>query len=85
MQLKVHKSKENLSFRNVIITIVVSNNIGGPSQRFISKTIGGTRYLMGKVVMQRIHVDLIGENIWGRLPWKMWSNAMDETNYSLLL
>jgi len=28
---------------------------------------------MGKAIMQKIHVDLTGENIWGGLPWKTWS------------
>jgi len=31
MQLKAHKSKENLSFRNALLTFIVSNNSGGPS------------------------------------------------------
>jgi hypothetical protein len=35
MQLKAHKSKENLSFRNAILIAIVLNNNGGPSQRFI--------------------------------------------------
>ncbi len=71
MQLKVHKSKENVSFRNALLIVVVSNNSGRPSQRFISRTIGGTKYLMGKAIMRRIHVDLTRENIWGGFPWKM--------------
>jgi hypothetical protein len=83
--LKAHKSKENLSFKNAFLTVVVSNNNGGPSQRFISKTIGGTKYLMGKVVMQKIHVDLIGENIWGGLSWKMRLDVTDEIDHQLIL
>jgi hypothetical protein len=85
IQLKAHKSKENLSFKNAILIAIVSNNNGGPSQRFISKTIGGTRYFMGKVVMQRIHVDLTRENIWGGLLWKTRLDAMDEINRRLIV
>jgi hypothetical protein len=73
MQLKVHKSKENLSFIYALLTVVVSNNSGGPSQHFISKIINGTKYLMGKAVMRKIHVDLTRKNIWGGFPWKTWS------------
>jgi hypothetical protein len=85
MQLKAHKSKENLSFRNAILIAIVSNNNGGPSQRFIFKTIGDTRYFMGKAVMRRIHVGLTKENIWGGLLWKAWLDAMDEIDRQLIL
>jgi hypothetical protein len=81
MQLKAHKSKENLSFRNDILITIDSNNNGGPSQRFISKTISGTRYFMGKAIMRRIHMDLIREIFWGRLLWKTWLDAMDVIDY----
>jgi hypothetical protein len=65
--LTAHKSKENLPFKNALLTKIASNG-AGPSQHFISRTIGGTRYLLGKVVMRRMHVDVTGDNIWGGLP-----------------
>jgi hypothetical protein len=50
-----------------------------PSQHFISKAIGCTKYILGKVVFQRIHdVDFKGENIWGGLPQKWRSIATNE-------
>jgi hypothetical protein len=66
-QLVAQKSKENLSYKNTLLIIVVSNEVG-PSQHYISKTISGSRYLLSKVVTYKIHVGLIGDNIWGRLP-----------------
>jgi hypothetical protein len=83
-QLASNKSKENFPIKNVLLTIVVSNQIG-PSPCFISKAIGGTKYLLGKVVFRRIHVDLIGENIWGGLPQKRRSNVLNETHCQKVL
>jgi hypothetical protein len=83
-QLASNKSKENLPVKNALLTIAVSNQIG-PSQRFISKAIGGTKYLLGKVVSRRIHGDLMGENIWGGLPQKRRSNVLDETHCQKVL
>lgn len=40
---------------------------------------------MGKAIMGRIYVDLIRENIWGRLLWKTRSNVMDEIDRQLIL
>jgi hypothetical protein len=65
--LVAYKSKENLPFKNALLTTIASNGVR-PSQHFISRTIGGTRYLLGKVVMRRIHVDVTGDNTWGGLP-----------------
>jgi hypothetical protein len=81
-QLVAQKSKENLSYRNTLLTIVVSNEVG-PSQRYISKTIGGSRYLLSKAVTHRIHVGFIGDNIWGGLPQKWCSNIVGEIDHEL--
>jgi hypothetical protein len=45
--LTIYKSKENLPFKNALLTITASNVVG-PFQRFISETISGIRYLLGK-------------------------------------
>jgi hypothetical protein len=65
--LTIYKSKENLPFKNALLTITASNVVG-PFQRFISETISGIRYLLGKVVMRRMHVDVTWDNTWGGLP-----------------
>jgi len=83
-QLVAQKSKENLSYRNTFFTIVVSNEVG-PSQCYIFKTIGGSRYLLSKAVTHRIHVGLIGDNIWGGLPQKWCSNIAGEVDHELIL
>jgi histidyl-tRNA synthetase len=44
-QLVAQKTKD----KNVFFTIVVSNQIG-PSQRYISRTIGCTKYLLSKAI-----------------------------------
>jgi hypothetical protein len=68
-QLVVQKEKDNLPYRNVLLTAMVSHQ-SGPFQHYIFQTIGGSIYLLSKAITQKIHVDLIGDNIWGRLPWK---------------
>ncbi len=83
-QLVAQKSKENLSYRNTLLITVVSNEVG-PSQRYISRTIGGSRYLLSKAVTYRIHVGLIGDNIWGGLPQKQCSNIVGEIDHELIL
>jgi hypothetical protein len=54
-------------YRNAIFSIVVSST-NGAFQNFISKALGATRYSLKKVIVRRVHVDEIGENIWGSLP-----------------
>jgi hypothetical protein len=78
-----NKLKESLPIKNVL-TKEMSNQIS-PSQHFISKAIGGIVCLLGKDVSRRIDVDLIRENIWGRLPLKQHSNVMDEIDHQLIL
>jgi hypothetical protein len=63
------QTKENLPFKNALLTTIISNGVG-PFQRFISRTIGGIKYLLGKVVMTRMHVDVTNDNTWGGLPRK---------------
>jgi hypothetical protein len=65
--LTTYKSKESLDFKNALLTAIASNGVS-PFRHFISRTIGGTKYLLGKVVMRRMHVDVIGDNTWGGLP-----------------
>jgi hypothetical protein len=66
-QLVAQKKKDNLPYRNVLLIAVVSHQ-SGPSQHYIYRTIGGSRYLLSKAITRKIHVDLIGDNIWGGLP-----------------
>jgi hypothetical protein len=66
-QLVTQKSKENLSYKNTFLITMVSNEVG-PFQRYISKTIGGSKYLLSKAVTCRIHVGLTRDNIWRGLP-----------------
>jgi len=56
-----------LPYKNVFLTTMVSHQ-SGPSQHYIYWTIGGSRYLLSKAITRKIHVDLIGDNIWGGLP-----------------
>jgi hypothetical protein len=56
-----------LHFKNAL-SIVIASNGASHFQHFIFRTIGGTKYLLGKVVMKRMHVDVIGDNTWGGLP-----------------
>jgi hypothetical protein len=65
--LTTYKSKESLHFKNAL-SIVIASNGASHFQHFIFRTIGGTKYLLGKVVMKRMHVDVIGDNTWGGLP-----------------
>jgi hypothetical protein len=61
-QLVVQKTKDNLPYKNVLLTTMVSHQ-SGPSQHYIFRTIGGSKYLLSKVITWKIHVDLIGDNI----------------------
>ncbi len=73
-QRVAQKTKNNLPYRNVLLIVVVSHQ-SEPFQHYISQTISGSRCLLSKAITQRIHVDFIGDNIWGRLPWKCRSDA----------
>jgi hypothetical protein len=66
-----------LPFKNALLTAIASNG-AGPSQHFISRTIGGTKYLLGKAIMRRMHVYVIGDNTWGRLPQNRRLDAINE-------
>jgi hypothetical protein len=61
-QVVAQKPKENLPYRNAFLTAMVSYE-AGPSQQYIFKTIGGSRYLLSKAIPHGVHVTLIGENI----------------------
>jgi len=66
----------------------LTRNLGvrhGPSQRYISRTIGGSKYFLSKAITHRIHVGLIGDNVWGRLPQKRCSNIVGEIDHELIL
>jgi hypothetical protein len=83
-QLVAQKSKENLSYKNTFFTIVVSNEVG-PSWRYISRTIGGSKYLLSKAITHRIHVGFTRDNIWGGLPQKWHLDIVGEANHELIL
>jgi len=84
VQFVTQKSKENLPYTNAFLTAVVSNEVG-PSQRYICKIFGGSRYLLSKAITRKVHVNLIEENIWGRLPWKWCSNVVAKGDHELIL
>jgi hypothetical protein len=48
---------------NVVLPIEAS-----PPTYYISKTIGISKYLLSKAIPWKIHVDMIGKNIWGGFP-----------------
>jgi hypothetical protein len=68
-QLVVQKTKDNLPYKNVLLTAMVSRQ-RGPSHSYIFQTINGSRYLLSKAITWGIHGDLIRDNIWGGLPRK---------------
>jgi hypothetical protein len=73
-----------LLIQNSLLTTVASNQVG-TSQWFISKTLSSTRYLLGKAITRRLHVNLTKENFWGGLPWKCHSNVLGEGDLQLVL
>jgi hypothetical protein len=60
-------SGKNLVNINVILFVVVSRE-HITSQSFISRRLGNNKYSSKMAIVRRIHVDQIGENIWGGLP-----------------
>jgi hypothetical protein len=66
-QLVAYKTKDNLPYRNVLLTTMVSHQ-RGPSHRYIFRTINGSKYLPSTAITWGIHVDLIRDNILGGLP-----------------
>jgi hypothetical protein len=82
-QLVAQKPKENLPYKNALLTTMVSNE-AGPFQRYTFKTIGGSRYLLSKVITQRVHANLIRENIWGKLPRNWCSNVVVKGDHELI-
>ncbi len=69
-----------MHFKNALLIIIVSNGVS-PFQHFISRTIGGTKYLLGKTVMRRMHVDVTRDDTWGGLPQKKRLDALDEGDH----
>jgi hypothetical protein len=61
-QLVAQKAKDNLPYRNALLIVIMSNQIG-PFQHNISRTIGNTMYFLSKVITQIIHVDFTGDSI----------------------
>jgi len=49
---------------NALVAVVALNQVG-PPQHYIYQIIGSSRYLLHKVITQKIHVDMYGENIGG--------------------
>jgi hypothetical protein len=83
-QLVAQKTKDNLPCINAPLIAMMSNQ-AKPSQCNISRTICSTRYLLSKAITQRIHVDLIGDNIWKRLPQRQHSDSLGEGDHQLIL
>jgi hypothetical protein len=68
--MATNRSNENVVYQNALLSVVVSSKHKG-SQSFMSKTIGVSRYSLKKAIVRRVHVDQIGENIWGGASSKM--------------
>jgi len=64
VHMATNRSNENVVYQNALLSVVVSSKHKG-SQSFMSKTIGVSRYSLKKAIVRRVHVDQIGENIWG--------------------
>ncbi len=67
MQLVAQKSRDDKPYINAFLNIVVSIEASPPTY-YISKTIGISKCLLSKTIPWKIHVDMIGKNIWGGLP-----------------
>ncbi len=79
-----NRSINNLVYITAILSAIVSTT-NGTSTNFISKTLGVTRYSLRKVIVRRVHVDEINENIWGGLPQKQHCDLLNEKDHGLIL
>jgi hypothetical protein len=57
------------------------SNAQNTSQIHIVNTIGASRYMIRKTLGRHVHVDEVGENLWGGLPWKCYCDMISEGDH----
>jgi hypothetical protein len=84
VQLVAQKSRDDKPYINASLNVVVSIEASPPTY-YISKTIGISKYLLSKAILWKIHVDMIGKNIWGTFHRSMCFDDLSENDCQLIL